>query len=282
MSTPVCYLRLVFNYRSKTRSPAGFYLVRRYACYHKFMKCPKCGYGQQGGPLCLRCGIVFSKYSRRSEGGASEYAAPLEPGLEEEAEQGIVSRVFLYVKPEIDIFNFGGRILLYIVIVVSGAACIVSPMDYESAPLKLLHLVNLPFHEAGHIIFGVIGSRLLAALGGSLMQLLVPLVCVLAFLLQTRDTFGAAVGVWWLGESFMDLAPYINDSRSLNMVLLGGVTGREVADYHDWEFILRNTGLLRLDHAIAYSAYGLGTALMLIAFVWGGYLLLRQYRSLDW
>lgn len=29
----------------------------------------------------------------------------------------------------------------------------------------------------------------------------------------------------------MDIAVYINDARALKMILLGGVTGRELADY---------------------------------------------------
>jgi hypothetical protein len=47
------------------------------------------------------------------------------------------------------------------------------------------HLVNLPFHEAGHIIFRPFG-RLMTSLGGSMMQVLVPLVCMAVFLVKTR------------------------------------------------------------------------------------------------
>jgi hypothetical protein len=79
----------------------------------------------------------------------------------------------------------------------------------------------------------------------------------------------------------MDLAPYINDARSLTLPLLGGNTGRTSPyGFHDWEFILRETKLLRYDHVLANSADTLGTLLMICAFVWGGYILFKQYKNL--
>ena len=80
----------------------------------------------------------------------------------------------------------------------------------------------------------------------------------------------------------MDIAPYINDARNQELVLLGGITGKE-ADYgvHDWEFILNEIGLLRYDHTLAHLADKFGTVLMLISFVWAGYLLFKQFKNLD-
>jgi hypothetical protein len=120
------------------------------------------------------------------------------------------------------------------------------------------------------------------SLGGTLGQLLVPLSCLLVLLVKTKDPFGASVSFWWFGENFMDVAPYINDARDQELVLLGGITGRE-ADYgyHDWEFILNEVGLLRYDHTLAYIAHSLGIVLMLLSFVWAGVVLLKQYRHLD-
>ena len=145
---------------------------------------------------------------------------------------------------------------------------------------SLWHLVNLPFHEFGHIAFRPFG-QLITSLGGSLGQLLIPFICLLVFLIKTRDTFAASFTLWWLGENFMDLAPYINDARSLTMPLLCGNTGRTSPyGFHDWEFILNETHLLRYDHSLALFAHRLGGFLMILSFIWGGYILYKQFKNL--
>ena len=77
----------------------------------------------------------------------------------------------------------------------------------------------------------------MTAFGGSLTQVLVPVICGVAFLTTSPSPFGAAVMGWWAGENLMDVAVYINDARSLTLTLLGGHTGAEV-EGHDWEQIL--------------------------------------------
>ncbi|RPI36194.1 MAG: zinc ribbon domain-containing protein [Nitrospiraceae bacterium] len=251
------------------------------------MKCPKCGFVQPvEGAECARCGVIFAKYAlkqKRQSGAASVSATPETPHAEESEavpKQSLLKDLFLYVKPEVHLFSFAGRFLLFIVIIGWGLKFIFTPMSSNYAGESFMHLINLPFHEAGHLIFSPFG-RFMGALGGSLTQLLVPLSCLLAFLLKTRDTFGASVSLWWTGENMMDLAPYINDARELSLILLGGVTGQDVADYHDWEFILRESGLLQYDHALANTVHGMGVVLMIAAFVWGGYLLYKQFRNIN-
>ena len=84
-------------------------------------------------------------------------------------------------------------------------------MDHRDGEIagSFIHSVNLVFHEAGHVLFRPFGD-FMTVLGGSLLQLLVPLVVAAALLLKNRDPFGASIGVWWLGQSFKDLAPYID------------------------------------------------------------------------
>ncbi|GAB4485514.1 MAG: hypothetical protein OHK006_11800 [Thermodesulfovibrionales bacterium] len=152
------------------------------------------------------------------------------------------------------------------------------PVESNYAGESFLHYLNLPFHEAGHIVFSLLG-RFMAVLGGSLLQLLVPAAVLVSFLYY-RNPFAASVGLWWLGESLMDIAPYINDARSLTLVLLGGVTGRDVDDYHDWEYLLRETGLLAWDHGLAAAAHWSGIVLLFCALVWVGAVLWRQAGKL--
>ncbi len=191
-----------------------------------------------------------------------------------------IKNFFLYVEPEVNPFYFGGRVLIFLVIFIWGWKFILASIESNYTGMSFMHLVNLPFHEAGHIIFRPFG-QFMSVLGGSLLQLLIPLICLIVFIVKTRDTFAASVSLWWFGESFMDLAPYINDARDLRLILLGGVTGRDVPDYHDWEFILRKLGLLQYDHLLANIAYKTGILLMMITFIWAGYILFKQFRNID-
>jgi hypothetical protein len=201
----------------------------------------------------------------------------------EEAPQGmnLFQDLFLFVEDDVNPFYFGGRVLVFVVILIWGWRFILSPMESNSIGNNFLHLVNLPFHEAGHIFLRPLG-RFMTSLGGTIGQLAMPAICLVVFLLKARDTFGASVSLWWLGENFMDIAPYINDARAGKLMLLGGNTGRNAPyGFHDWEFILNESGLLRYDHTLAHMAYTVGTILVLASFAWGGYVLFRQYKNLD-
>ncbi|HXH71574.1 MAG TPA: hypothetical protein VNI58_02025 [Mariprofundaceae bacterium] len=176
---------------------------------------------------------------------------------------------------------FYGRVFVLVLIAWFSWHLIPAPLASNAAGASFLHLVNLPFHEAGHIIFRPFG-RFMTSLGGSLGQLLMPLVCLFVLRFKTRDAFGAAVCLWWFGENFLDMAPYINDARSLSLPLVGGNVGHEAPyGFHDWEFILSESGLLRYDHTLARIAQFSGSMIMLAAMIWGGYWLWRQYRLLN-
>ena len=186
----------------------------------------------------------------------------------------------LTTEESVNPFHFAGRVLAFLGLVLWGWRFMTTPLETNYTGESLLHLVNLPFHEAGHLLFMPFG-RFMTILGGSLGQILMPLVCLGTFLLKTRDPFGGSVALWWTAENFMDVAPYINDARAMDLLLLGGFTGKEV-DAHDWNNLLTMLGWLQYDHGLAKLSYGMGTVLMLLALAWGAMLLHRQYRRLDW
>jgi|SRR5688572_16952103 len=130
----------------------------------------------------------------------------------------------------------------------------------DDAMEAFIHLPNLVFHEAGHLIFSPLG-QFMSVLGGSVMQVLIPVVAAIAFIRQ-EQAFGAAICVWWVGQNLVDLAPYIADARALQVVLIGGRTGAEV-EGHDWEFILTRLRLLHRDQAIGRAAHAFGMAIMI-------------------
>jgi hypothetical protein len=153
------------------------------------------------------------------------------------------------------------------------------PMAGEALMGSFLHAIDLPFHEAGHFVFRPFG-HFLHILGGTLGQLLVPLICVGAFL-REENPFGASVASWWLGTSFMDCAPYVNDARARVLMLTSGETGQDDWEGHDWFQLLGRTGQLAHDHFIARCFWSFGVLLMLAALAWGGYVVWRQFRTLE-
>jgi hypothetical protein len=244
-----------------------------------------CGFKQPDENLeCLKCGIIFSKcISQRKHAAKDGFEVTKPPATKNESDKpawlGWLRDLLFYVEPEVNIFYLSGRAVLYVVLIIYCLMFTFTSMENSYVVMPFMHLVNLPFHEAGHIIFMPFG-RFIMFLGGTLGQLLMPLICMGGLLITTRNTFGASASLWWLGQNFTDIAPYINDARALRLILIGGVTGREV-DGHDWENILGTLGWLQYDHLIACISHITGVVLMIVSLLWGGYILYWQWKSVD-
>jgi hypothetical protein len=139
---------------------------------------------------------------------------------------------------------------------------------------SFLHRPLLIFHEAGHVILMPLGHWMMI-LGGTLGQLIMPLILGGALLVKNRDPFGAAVGLWFLGVSVMDVAPYMYDALHPQLMLLSGSTGEEGG--HDWIYLFSSVGLLQKAQVIGSVTHKLGALVTLLALAWGTWLLRQQY-----
>ncbi|WP_176758751.1 zinc ribbon domain-containing protein [Thiohalorhabdus denitrificans] len=228
--------------------------------------CPQCGrrrrFTDSSPPwMCASCGAELPRRSTRD---------------------GLWDRLAATVLPPEDspgALVLGGRTLVWMALALWGLHFLAMDPATNAAGRSFLHHVNLTFHEAGHVLFRPFG-RFLTVLGGSLFQVLVPLVVAAAFLVR-RHPFGVSVGLWWAGQSLIDVAPYIHDARRMTLPLLGGGTGQDRPGSHDWNNLLRWTGLLEWDHAIAMAAHLLGSALLLGTLLWGAFALWRGWRAPD-
>jgi hypothetical protein len=123
---------------------------------------------------------------------------------------------------------------------------------YDPARWHLIDGVNLVIHEAGHVVFMLFGGLLTVA-GGSLFQVIVPAVFV-AYFYRRGQIYSAALVLFWVGESLLNVSVYAGDALALELPLLGGEDS-----IHDWNYLLSSTGLLHATHKIAAAIRIAGT-----------------------
>ncbi len=243
--------------------------------------CPNCGYSGKVPFLdCPDCGIVVEKYLRLRSLPSTASPPPPPPPAVVDFGSDRLSEWLLNLPEETGGAGLAARGIFLAALALWGLSLILSSPGSNGAGNSFLHLINLPFHEAGHIFFSPLG-KFVASLGGTLGQLLIPLICGVTLVWRTGDPFGGAVSLWWFGENFVDIAPYINDARAGILPLIGGNTGQTAPyGFHDWQYLLNETGLLSHDQGIATASHWAGAALMILAMVWGLMVLHRHYLKI--
>jgi hypothetical protein len=113
---------------------------------------------------------------------------------------------------------------------------------------SFLDNVDLPIHEFGHLLFRPFGEFMMVA-GGSLFQVIFPLVFVGYFVWQ-RSFYSAAMVLFWVGQSILNVWVYAADAVKMQLVLTSGFTGSE-GSFHDWNYLLTATGLLGATNTVA-------------------------------
>lgn len=133
---------------------------------------------------------------------------------------------------------------------------------YDPMQGSFLDNVDLPIHETGHLIFRLLGEFMGIA-GGSLFQVIFPAVFVGYFSWHGKY-YSAAIVLFWVGQSLLNVYVYAADAVAMQLVLTGGFTGTE-GSFHDWNYILTETGLFGSTRTIAGAIRMLGTLVIIAA-----------------
>jgi hypothetical protein len=137
--------------------------------------------------------------------------------------------------------------------------------------VPLLGLVDLGFHELGHLLTYPFPD-VITAMMGSIVQVAVPLGIALYFLLLRREPLGGGLCLGWAATSAQSVSVYIADAPRESLPLLG-------EGIHDWSFVLGRFHALDHAAAIAASVKAFGLALLFAGFaicVWN--LILEEPR----
>jgi len=129
---------------------------------------------------------------------------------------------------------------------------------YDPYQWHLIDGVNLVIHEAGHIVFSPLGEFMMIA-GGSLFQVIMPALFV-GYFSYNRKYYSAALVLFWVGESILNVSVYAGDSLALQLPLLGGEDS-----VHDWNYLLSSMNLLPATAKIAGTIRLLGTLVIALA-----------------
>lgn len=242
-------------------------------------RCPKCGHAplpaDQALPAaCPACGVILAKVGELPAARPAGRAATTTAGrrIDEDEHESWLD-LLTQVPDEVDRATFWLRALLLAALAVWG--CVLIAQDYRNGEIAnaFLHRPLLIFHEAGHVIFSIFGEWATMA-GGTLGQLLMPLILMGALLITNRDPYGASVGLWFFGVSLLDVAPYMYDALQPQLMLLSGKTGEDGG--HDWIFLFTTTGLLAKSQFIGALTHKLGALVIALSVAWGVWLLLRM------
>jgi len=113
----------------------------------------------------------------------------------------------------------------------------------------VIDTIDLFIHEGGHGVFGIFGE-FIGFLGGSLMQVVIPLAAVIVFYKSEYRTL--VFTLYWLGHNLINISIYIGDApyRKLRLISKHAI--------HDWGWICDKLGITHYAESIGAVVLVLG------------------------
>ena len=240
-----------------------------------YKNCPKCGTASAGLDICAACGLIFAKYLRAKFAPPESRPRREAEEADEDSRLAQLKEALFYIPEQVDPTLVYARAVLLAAIAFYGARLALMDIPSWEMASSLIHLPMVPIHEFGHVLFRPLGE-FMTLLGGSLFQVLLPLIFGGIFVVKNRDPFAASVMLWWAGVAVMDVAPYVYDAFKPVHVLLTGRTGDNGA--HDFIDVLGDLGLLHKAQPIGRGVHAFGFLMMVAALAWGAWLVWQQHR----
>lgn len=132
-----------------------------------------------------------------------------------------------------------------------------------------LDFIDLLIHEPGHLFFGIFG-QFIQFLGGTLMQILLPLIIAILFF-HKRQKYWTQIFLFWLGHNFINISVYVDDANKMKLHIIGGA--------HDWNWILNKLGLIEYSEEIGIFFVVIAIITFLIMFFIPYFL--RDYEEIN-
>jgi hypothetical protein len=235
------------------------------------MICPKCQHEQAESETCIHCGVIFQKYLEYLDDSKKKTSNDSDQKLENEDDTEYNVSLF-------SIFDQDWKPVSTPAFVFLSALFLAHIIFFPKEPVlkdwaflsSFIHSVNLVFHEAGHVLFAIFGNRTLTILGGSLNQLLIPLIVLITFFYK-RDTAGTGFALFWFFGNFLDVGIYMADGRYLKLPLIGGL-GMEA---HDWRNLFNHFDLWSVDQLLSQIVFYSGWLGIIITAAW----LFKKWRT---
>lgn len=177
-----------------------------------------------------------------------------------------MSKVQLYIS------LFGYAVLLYLFILMP--IHLYTPVSRFDLPnlLWFMHLILLYIHEAGHLIFSIFGKTI-SILGGSLNQVLIPLVW---YVVAWREHSSMKnVALFTTGASIVDVSIYVKDAEVLKLPLIGGLSKA----HHDWRNLLRGWDALDQAFFLGEVLFWIGMFCAATGIILGVLRIVNEFRN---
>ncbi|HOY68315.1 MAG TPA: hypothetical protein PLP29_15650 [Candidatus Ozemobacteraceae bacterium] len=156
------------------------------------------------------------------------------------------------------------RALVLLFLLNTGLNAVVAPKEWT-----IFGPVDLGIHETGHLLCTPFFPTFVSIAAGTIFQLGAPFAAGIWFLL-VEDLFALAFCGAWFSVSLTNVAVYVADARARLLPLVS--LGWHKTVIHDWNYMLRELGLLQSDKTIALFLTWTAWGILAISIAWGAWL----------